>query len=79
MKHDVEAAVRRRTYVGEGPTEEDVETVLMGWECECGRQIGPNSTLMRCIGCQGILVGELDSQRYVARESALTKTTFAWT
>ncbi len=78
MKNSVEAEFRRRLIIGE---EKDghVETVVISWSCECGEEIEPDATLMRCIGCQGMTVGKLDPQEVVARENALAKTAFTWT
>ncbi|KAF6219386.1 hypothetical protein HO133_005212 [Letharia lupina] len=78
MKNCVEAEFRRRTFIGKG-MDGDVETVVIGWACECGGEIGPNATLVKCIGCQGLGVGKIDSLVAIARESALMKTALAWT
>lgn len=78
MRNSVEAEFRRRTIIGAG-TDRGVETVWMGWMCECGREIGPDATLMTCIGCDGIRVEKLDPGEIMAREKALTKNAFAWT
>lgn len=78
MKNTVEAEFRRRTFIGEG-MDGDVKTVKMGWACDCGGEIGPDATLMMCIGCQGMIVGKLNPHEEVARQNALTKTALAWT
>lgn len=78
MKDSVEAEFRRRTFIGEG-MDGDVKTVVMGWACQCGREIGPNATLMKCVGCQGMLFGRPDPQKESAREKASMKTALAWT
>ena len=78
MMNSVEAEFRRRTFIGEG-MDGEVKTVVLGWACECGGEIGPDATLMICIGCQGMVVGKLDPQEKVARENAMTKTALAWT
>ena len=78
MKNEVEAEYRRRTFVGAG-MDGDVETVSMGWACECGREIGPDANLLKCVGCEGLLVGKLDPGEAAAREQALTKNALAWT
>lgn len=78
MKNIVEAEFRRRIFVGEG-TDGDVKTVFMGWACECGGQIGPNATMIKCIGCQGMAVGKLNARGTFSREMAWTNTALAWT
>lgn len=78
MKNSVEAEFRRRTFIGEG-MDGDVKTVRMGWNCECGEEIGPNATLMKCIGCQGLHVGKIDPLEAMARAHSLTRTALAWT
>lgn len=78
MKNSVEAEFRRRTFI-RAEMDGNVKTVAMGWACECGDEIGPDATLMKCIGCQGMLVGKLDLREAMARENALTKNALAWT
>ena len=78
MKDNVEAAFRRRTLVGKGMVG-DVKTVVTGWACECGKEVEPSTTLMKCIGCEGVDIGKIDSRGKIAREIALAKTTLAWT
>lgn len=78
MKDGVEAESRRRTFVGEGK-DGQVKTVWMGWKCACGGEIGPDATLLKCVGCQGMIVGRLDPQLAIARDTALTNTALAWT
>ena len=77
MRNSVEAEFRR-TFVGEY-VNEDVKIVLMGWNCECGKQIGPNPMLVRCVGCRGVLVGRVSRLGEIARENALIKAALAWT
>lgn len=78
MRDRVEAESRRRSFVGEGKDGQD-KTVILGHVCECGGEIGPNTTLLKCVGCQGMIVGRLDPQLAIAREIALTNTALAWT
>lgn len=78
MRNAVEAEVRRRTFVGKDRVG-DVRTVIMGWVCECGREIGPETTLMKCIGCEGMRIGKIDPRLMAAKEQAMTKKALAWT
>ncbi len=78
MKNGVEGEFRRRTIIGEG-MDGNVKTVIMGWLCSCGGEIGPDATLLKCIGCDGLRVGKLDPQETAVREMVLTKTALAWT
>ena len=78
MKNSVEAEYRRRTFIEAGMVR-GVETVTMGWSCDCGREIAPDANLLKCIGCEGMLVGKLDPGEAAARERALTKNALAWT
>ena len=78
MKNDVEAEFRKRTLVGVG-MDRGVKIVTMGWACQCGRDIGPDATLRKCYGCQGMRVGEVERQEVAAREETLRKTALAWT
>lgn len=79
MKNEVEAEYRRRTIVELGMDGKAETVAMMGWACECGREIGPDATLLKCVGCQGMLVGKLDPGEAAAREQALTKNALAWT
>ena len=74
----MEAEFRRRTIVREG-MDRDVKTAFLGWACPCGQDIGPDATLLRCTGCQGLRVGRLDAQEAAPRENALRKAAMAWT
>ena len=74
-----EAEYRRRTLIGEGMMDGDDRTVTTGWACECGEEVGPGPTLMKCIGCQGMRVGKVDPQETAAREEKLRNTALAWT
>ena len=78
MRNGVEAELRRRTLVGMR-MEKGVKTVTIGWACECGREIGPDATLSKCIGCRGIRGGGVEPQEAAAREVTLRKTALAWT
>lgn len=78
VKNSVEAEFRRRHFVGKG-MDGNVETVIMGWACECGKEIGSSATLMRCVGCQGMRLGKVDPQEAAAREETLRKTALAST
>lgn len=77
MKNSVEAEFRRRTIIGSG-IHGGIETVTTGWACDCGREIGPDATMMVCIGCDGIRFDKLDPGEITAREKALTKNALAW-
>ena len=77
MRNSVEAGFRRRTFVGEGMLG-DVKTVVMGWACECGGEVGDDAVLIKCVGCQGMVVGKLDAQEQIARETTLMKAALAW-
>lgn len=77
MKNSVEAELRR-TFVGEG-MDGDVKTVAMGYACQCGEEIGPNTTLLKCVGCQGLQVGKMDPLEAMTRERAMRKAALAWT
>ena len=74
-----EAEFRRRTLIEEGLMDGDDRTVTTGWACECGKEVGPDPTLMKCIGCDGMRVGRLDPRETAAREERLRKTALAWT
>ena len=74
----IESQFIRSSAEHEG-TVEDVGTVMTGWACECGREIGPDAALMKCLGCQGILIGKLDPREAAAREKCFRKTALAWT
>ena len=78
MKNSVEAEVRRRTLVGVR-MDRGLKTVTVGWACKCGRDIGPDATLSKCIGCRGMRVGGVEPQEAAAREKTLRKTALAWT
>ena len=78
IKNSVEAELRRRKFIEAG-IDGDVETVMTGWACECGREVGPDAEFIKCIGCKGMRVGTLDPQEVAAREKGLRKTTLAWT
>ena len=78
MRSSVEAAFRRRTFVGKR-VDGDVKTVMMGWACECGGEIGPNATLIKCVGCQGMVIGKVVPQEESSRETTLMKNALAWT
>lgn len=78
MRNGVEAEFRRRRFMGKGVNGK-IKTVIMGWTCECGREVGPDATLVKCIGCQGIRLGKLDPPEQAARERAMMKNAFAWT
>ena len=77
-RNSVEAGFRRRSLLGEG-MDGNVKTVMTGWVCECGKEIGPGVTLMKCIGCRGMRVGKVDPREAAAREKSLRKTALAWT
>ena len=77
-KNRVEAECKRRTIV-RGGMDGDDPTVELGWACDCGRTIGPNATLLRCAGCQGLKYGRFDQQEAVSREENLRKAALAWT
>lgn len=77
-KNSVEAEFRRRHFVGKG-MDGNVKTVITGWACECGKEIGSGATLMRCVGCRGMRIGKVDPQDVAAREETLRKTALAWT
>ena len=74
-----EAENRRRTLIGKRMMDGDDRTVTTGWACECGEEVGPGPTLMKCIGCQGMRVGKVDPQETTAREERLRNTALAWT
>lgn len=78
MKNRVEAEFRRRTFVGVG-MDGDVKTVVMGWLCECGGEIGPNCRLMKCVACQGMIVKQYDPQMAIAQDTAFLNAALAWT
>ena len=78
MKNEVEAEYRRRMIIG-ARMDGDVKTVMTGWACSCGREIGPDANLLKCVGCEGKLDGKLDPGEAAARERALTKNALAWT
>ena len=75
----VEAEARMRTLVGEPMMDGDVQTILTGWACECGEDLGPTATVMKCVGCQGLKVGQPDPAEVAAREEKLRKKALAWT
>ena len=77
-KNSVEVEFRRRTLIGKG-MDGKVSTVMTGWACECGKEVGSGVTLMKCIGCQGMRIGNIDPQETTVREKMLRKTALAWT
>lgn len=79
MKNRVEAEFRRRTFVGKGMMDGDVSTIKLGFACECGRDVEPDSKLMKCVGCQGISAKKYDPRIAIAQETAFAKAALAWT
>ena len=77
-KNSVEAEFRRRNFVGKG-MDGNVKTVITGWVCECGKEIGSGTTLMRCVGCRGMRTGKFDPQEAASRAESSRKTALAWT
>ena len=77
MKSSVESEWRRDSIAA--GMDGHVKTVALGWKCECGSQIGPDATMMKCYGCQGLRDGKLDPPREQARQNTLTKNTCSWT
>ena len=76
-KNMVEAEFRRRAIDRSG-MDRVVETAYTGWACECGQDIEPAATLLRCTGCRGLQLGILEPQEMATREEALKKTALAW-
>ena len=77
--NEAEAESRWRILVEEGMVDGDNRIGVTGWACECGEEVGPATTLMKCVGCQGMRVGKVDPREIVAREDKLRETALAWT
>ena len=79
-KNDAEAEARRRTLIEKALIDGgEVSTVTTGWACECGEEVGPGPTLMKCVGCDGMTVGKVEPKETAAREERLRGTALAWT
>ena len=78
VKNSVEADFRRRIFTAE-EKDGEVETVAFGWACQCGRAIGPDVTVLICVGCGGLHFGKLSRQGALDHEQVLRGTALAWT
>ena len=79
-KNEAEGEARQRTLIEKALIDGgEVSTVTAGWACQCGEEIGPGPTLMKCVGCDGMTVGKVKPKETAAREERLRETTLAWT
>lgn len=78
--NEAEAEGRRRILVGGKlyTLDGEDETVMTGWACECGEEVGSERTnLLKCLGCKEVRVGKLDPQDKAAREKKFRKKALA--
>ena len=78
VKNSVEADFRRKIFPADGKDGE-VEAVTFDFACQCGKAVESDSTVLKCVGCEGVRFGKLSRQGVFDHEEVLRKNVLAWT